>query len=85
MTLGYRSCTSIDPNLRASTYSKMWACSMLMNMNTDELYREQWIIREIKYGLLLAEFLVLFFPRLVQEPSECCREKPQLLVIRLHL
>lgn len=77
--LGHQSCASIDPNLTASTYSKMWACSMLMNINTgttvSELYREQRIVPEIKEGLLPAEFLVLFFPRLMQEPSERCREK----------
>jgi len=46
-----------------------------MSTALDKLYREQRIVREIEYGLLPAEFLVLFFPRLVQEPSECCREK----------
>lgn len=80
MALGHWSCASIDPKLRASPYSKMWACFMLMNTNVstalDELYREQWIFQEIKHGLLPAEFLALFFPRLVQEPGECCREKP---------
>lgn len=53
---------------------------MLMNLNMStplgELYREQWIVQETKYGLLPAEFLVVFFPRLVQESSERCREKP---------
>lgn len=51
---------------------------MLLCMN-----RKQWIVHKIKYGLLLAEFLVLFFLRLVQGPSECCKEKPEVLVIGL--
>lgn len=52
---------------------------MLMHTNTttalDGLYREQWLIQEMQYGLFLAEFLLLLFPRLVQEPSECRRER----------
>lgn len=53
---------------------------MLLSMN-----RKQCIVHEIKHGLLLAEFLVLFFLRLVQGPNECCREKPEILVIGLGL
>lgn len=45
--------------------------------------RKEGIVLEIKYGLLLAEFLVLFLLRLVQGPSECCREKPEILVTGL--
>lgn len=67
----------------------MWLCSMLINVNMNAalfpMNRKQQIVPKIKYGLLLAEFLVLFFLRLVQGPSECCREKPEVLVTGLHL
>lgn len=80
MALGRRSSASTDPDLRATAYSKTRACSVLTKINTssllDELYRVLSVVQGIKYCLLPAKFLVLFFPRLVQEPSERCREKP---------
>lgn len=64
------------------------ACFMLMNINTstawDGLDREQWIVQTSEH-LLPAKFLVLVFPSLVQEPSECYREQLSLLVIGLDM
>lgn len=51
-----------DPELRVSLLGEL--CRVLS------------VVQGIKYRLLPAKFLVLFFPRLVQEPSACCREKP---------
>lgn len=77
-------CWPPGPNLWASAYSEMWVCSVLVNINMNAALYEQWIVHEIKYGPL-TEFLVLFFLRLVQGPSECCREKPEILVIGFRL
>lgn len=72
-------CWPPNPNLQASICSEMWVCSMLININMNAALYEQETVdfHEVKYVLLLAEFLVLFILRLVNGPSESCREKPE--------
>lgn len=62
VALGHGSSANTDPELRVSLLGEL--CRVLS------------VVQGIKYRLLPAKFLVLFFPRLVQEPSARCREKP---------
>lgn len=70
--------TAVGHRSRASTKSEAWACCVLtkekIGFVLDDLCRLLRAIQEITYGPF-SLLNLCFFPKLVQEPGERCREK----------